>query len=137
MRADKDIRFGEIIVKEEPFVTYLYNNNYNDFCHNCFKSIDNRFVPCLVANQIRFANQLCLKKCWINTTNMNAILCYSSPKRLAISYIVLRIVFRTGIRDAIQISKEIDENSKDGQNSPSFIAYHWIHLLSFSVIQSR
>jgi len=60
--ANRDIHPGELILIEDPVVSYL-DTTYNEtHCHNCFLNIPHRQVPCNKCTVVRFCNKACRTK---------------------------------------------------------------------------
>ena len=105
--AVEDIKFGDTLIVEQPFVTYLYSDNFESYCNHCLTVLDNHSIPCLGCSQIRYCCHSCREKAWneYHSSECNSLLFLS--KEIGISYIVLRLLFKTGIKEVIKISEEL------------------------------
>lgn len=66
--ATKDVKQGEIVLKEEPFIRQLNRDLYLTNCYYCFKSVtDIPFTLCRVKAcewKIKYCSQACEEKGW-------------------------------------------------------------------------
>ncbi|XP_054164011.1 SET and MYND domain-containing protein 4-like [Oppia nitens] len=111
MTANRDITFGDVLIVEKPFATYLYNDKYDNYCHHCLSALDNRLIPCYGCNSIRFCSEFCRETAWNQYHKSECKSLYFLSKEIGILYIVLRILLRTGIQESIKIAKEISKNT--------------------------
>lgn len=111
MTANNDIKFGDTLLVEYPFVTYLDFDKFDSYCQHCLISFENRFIPCFGCNQIRFCSESCRDTAWTQYHKSECNRLLTLIKEMGISYIVFRIILKVGPNNAIKIFKQFLQKS--------------------------
>ena len=127
--AVNEVTFGDTLIVEQPFATYLYSTKLEDYCSYCFNLLDNHWVPCNGCTQIRFCGHLCREKAWNEYHSLECKTMYFLSNEIGISYLVLRILLRTGIEDVIRISKEMSQTNQSKVDNSYSSDYRSIYQL--------
>lgn len=65
IKARKHIAMYDIVLREDPFVSFLYPENFECFCERCMAVLDNKHFPCRGCSQIAFCSKSCADKAWL------------------------------------------------------------------------
>lgn len=107
--AASNIKPGDVLAVESPYVSILLPSNNYDFCHNC-KRRSHSLIPCTNCTEVMFCSEKCRQDSW---TEYHSIECDILPALYRIfgddntnSYLALRILIKA---------------SKCGKNLDSFV----------------
>ncbi|RXG60756.1 SET and MYND domain-containing protein 4 [Armadillidium vulgare] len=114
--ARRELKPGDVIIVEKPYVSALYRDNIETHCNNCFKRFKSP-IPCDTCTRVWFCSEKCLKE---GKTGFHSSECFSlnllyeeSIGRMAI--IVFRILLRLSWKNIklLRSSRKIDTRLPD------------------------
>jgi hypothetical protein len=72
--ATKDLKAGDVISIEEPFITCIQSEAYYQHCASCFKTNMLSLLPCLETASMMFCSSDCMNQFYSKTIDMDAVL---------------------------------------------------------------
>ncbi|VVC39982.1 Tetratricopeptide repeat,Zinc finger, MYND-type,Tetratricopeptide-like helical domain,SET domain [Cinara cedri] len=92
--ASNEIKYGELLMFENPFAFVLLPEFYNEFCYNCFLKLKHS-IPCEHCSAILFCSEKCRQESW---DSFHCWECKQGPsilKCIGIAHLALRLSFKT------------------------------------------
>lgn len=116
MFTTRHISRGELIITEKPYVSVLHPNRYKTHCYHCFKTLDQRPVPCHSCRQVRFCSSDCLSRSWTSYHEMEC--CYLDILNVTNDFhyspkLTLRALIKNGLFQCADVSIQEESDSRD------------------------
>ncbi|KAI0979843.1 hypothetical protein GJ496_006277 [Pomphorhynchus laevis] len=70
IRANRDIKPGEIILVEKAFASNVISDYFDHYCDNCFEYLPLRFEVCEHCRNVVYCTSECRSKAWIDHHNL-------------------------------------------------------------------
>ena len=120
MFTTKSVTRGEFVLTEKPYVSVLHPNRYKTHCYHCFRTLDQRPVPCQNCRQVRFCSADCLSRAW--TSYHETECCYLDILNVTNDFhyspkLTLRAIIKNGLFECADVS--IQEESDSTELIPS------------------
>ena len=130
--AAKDVRIGDVILVESPYVCVLNQDMFDIRCYHCFRSLT-VFIPCSSCIRVKYCSEECRRNSW---SSHHSIECHCIEALLSsgtgsLSQLAVRIAITTGLQRMLKVKRNPKTDADEAQHS-LFINADGVYLGGFA-----
>lgn len=118
--ASKQTQFGQPLIVEEPFATYLAPCYILNYCYNCFKKLYGLGIGCRKCNQVIYCSEECRDTNWDLVHYLECIELLPLQAQIGIAYIALHIISVPRLETIIRDNEKAETTPESTHKNLSF-----------------